>query len=211
MPSDIIALIDDDAAVLDSLRMVVANRGMRAECFSSAEAFLASKDELPACIVSDVRMPGMSGLELQNELRARAVGAPLILITGHGEIAMAVRAIKAGAFEFIEKPFDNEVLLDAINRAIASRTREETHQERIADWAARARELSLRQRQVMALVAQGLSNKEIAIELTLSPRTVENYRAWVMEKMGARNLPDLVRMVVVLEKAGIPDSIGHNT
>ena len=112
---------------------------------------------------------------------------------------MAVRAIKAGAFEFIEKPFDNEVLLDAIHRAIASRTREQTHQDRIADWAARARELSLRQRQVMGLVAQGLSNKEIALKLGLSPRTVENYRAWVMEKMGARNLADLVRMVVVLE------------
>jgi two-component system, LuxR family, response regulator FixJ len=203
MPSDIIALIDDDAAVLDSLRMVLANRGMRAECFSSAESFLARTDAPPACIVSDVRMPGLSGLELQNELRARAVGAPLILITGHGDIAMAVRAIKAGAFEFIEKPFDNEVLLDAISRAIASQAREQTHQERIADWAARARELSLRQHQVMGLVVQGLSNKEIALKLALSPRTVENYRAWVMEKMGARNLADLVRIAVVLEDNGI--------
>jgi two-component system, LuxR family, response regulator FixJ len=208
MPSDIIALIDDDAAVLDSLRMVFANRGMRAECFSSAEAFLESTDAPPACIVSDIRMPGMSGLELQNEMRVRAVGTPLILITGHGDIAMAVRAIKAGAFDFIEKPFDNEVLLDAVNRAIASRTREHSRQEQVADWAARARELSLRQRQVMRLVARGLSNKDIAIELTLSPRTVENYRAWVMEKMGARNLADLVRMVVVLETVGVPSSAG---
>jgi two-component system response regulator FixJ len=206
MLSDVTALIDDDAAVLDSLRMVLVNRGMRAECFSSAEAFLARTDAPPACIVSDVRMPGLSGMELQNELRARAVVAPLILITGHGDIAMAVRAIKAGAFEFIEKPFDNEVLVDAINRAIGSSTHEQTHQERVADWAARARELSLRQRQVMGLVAQGLSNKEIALKLSLSPRTVENYRAWVMEKMGARNLADLVRMVVVLETSGISGS-----
>jgi two-component system, LuxR family, response regulator FixJ len=199
MPSDTIALIDDDAAVLDSLRMVLANRGMRPECFSSAEAFLAHAAETPACIVSDVRMPGLSGLELQNELRSRAIDAPLILITGHGDVAMAVRAIKAGAFDFIEKPFDNEALLGAIHRALASRAREQTRQEKIADWAARARELSLRQRQVMGLVAEGLSNKEIALKLGLSPRTVENYRAWVMEKMGAKNLADLVRMVVVLE------------
>ena len=200
MPSDAIALIDDDAAVLDSLRMVLANRGMQVECFSSAEAFLARAESPPDCIVSDVRMPGLSGLELQNELRARAVGTPLILITGHGDIAMAVRAIKAGAFEFIEKPFDNEVLLDAIHRAVASRSaRADAAKTGSPNWAARARELSLRQRQVMGLVAQGLSNKEIALKLGLSPRTVENYRAWVMEKMGARNLAELVRMVVVLE------------
>jgi len=208
MPSDIIALIDDDEAVLDSLRMILANRGVRADCFSSAEAFLASNDAAPACIVSDVRMPGMSGLELQNELRARATMTPLILITGHGDIAMAVRAIKAGAFEFIEKPFDNEVLLDAISRAVANRNREHTHQERIADWAARVRELSPRQHQVMELVAQGLSNKEIALHLTLSPRTIENYRAWVMEKMGARNLADLVRIVVVLQASGTDPARG---
>jgi two-component system response regulator FixJ len=199
MPAEMIALIDDDTAVLDSLRMVLANRGMQPECFSSAEAFLARAGSPPNCIVSDVRMPGLSGLDLQNELRARAVVVPLILITGHGDIAMAVRAIKAGAFEFIEKPFDNEVLLAAIHRAIASRTGDQAQQGRLADWAARARELSLRQRQVMALVAQGFSNKEIAAELNLSPRTVENYRAWVMEKMAAKNLAELVRTVVMLE------------
>jgi two-component system response regulator FixJ len=199
MPFDTIALVDDDAAVLDSIRMVLVNRGMQAECFSSAEQFLARADEPWACVVSDVRMPEMSGLELQTALRGRGVATPLVLITGHGDIAMAVRAIKAGAFDFLEKPFDNEVLLDAIRRAIASRARQQTQQSRIADWHARARELSSRQRQVMGLVAQGLSNKEIALELGLSPRTVENYRAWVMEKMGARNLAELVRMVVNLE------------
>jgi two-component system, LuxR family, response regulator FixJ len=203
MPPDIIALIDDDAAVLDSLRMVLVNRGMQVECFSSAEAFLARTDSPPACIVSDVRMPGLSGLELQKELRARAIAAPLVLITGHGEIAMAVRAIKTGAFDFLEKPFDNEILLDAIRRAVGSRAREQTLQGRIDDWATRERELSLRQRQVMGLVAQGLSNKEIALKLGLSPRTVESYRAWVMERMGAKNLADLVRMVVVLETRGL--------
>jgi two-component system response regulator FixJ len=207
MPSDTIVLIDDDAAVLDSLRMVLVNRGMLVECFSSADAFLERADAPPACIVSDVRMPGLSGLELQNELSVRGVAAPLILITGHGDVAMAVRAIKAGAFDFIEKPFDNEVLLDAIRHAVASRAREQTQRGKIDDWAARARELSLRQRQVMGLVAQGLSNKEIALKLGLSPRTVENYRAWVMEKMGAKNLADLVRMVVILETRDAANSV----
>jgi two-component system response regulator FixJ len=196
-------LIDDDAAVRDSLRMVLMNRGIDAECYSSAEAFLARTGAPPACIVSDVRMPGLSGLELQDELHRRGAVSPLILITGHGDVAMAVQAIKAGAFEFIEKPFDHELLLDAIRRAVESRSRERTDQEKVAEWAARARELSLRQRQVMALVAAGLSNKEIALELGLSPRTVENYRAWVMERMGAKNLAELVRMVVVLETKGI--------
>jgi two-component system response regulator FixJ len=199
MPSDAIALIDDDAAVLDSLRMALANRGMQVECFSSAESFLPRAEERWICIVSDIRMPGFSGLELQNALHARGVRTPLVLITGHGDIAMAVRAIKAGAFEFIEKPFDHEVLLDVIRSAVASRAREQSSQDKIANWTARVRELSARQRQVMGLVAQGLSNKEIALELGLSPRTVENYRAWVMEKMGAKNLAELVRMVVVLE------------
>ena len=144
-------------------------------------------------------MSGLSGLELQNELNARDVTTPLILITGHGDIAMAVRAIKAGAFEFLEKPFDHEVLLDAIRRADrepSART-VRPRQDRELDRAG-PRTLA-RQRQVMGLVAQGLSNKEIALELGLSPRTVENYRAWVMEKMGAKNLAELVRMVVVLE------------
>jgi two-component system response regulator FixJ len=205
MPSDIIALIDDDAAVLDSLCMVLAHRGIRVECFSSAGDFLAAADKLSlACIVSDVRMPGLSGLELQSELRARALETPLILITGHGDIAMAVRALKAGAFDFIEKPFDNDVLIEAIRRAIEGEARVRAQHARIAEFAARAAELSQRQRQVLELVAQGLSNKQIALKLGLSPRTVENYRAWVMEKMGAKNLADLVRMVVLLETRDVP-------
>ena len=206
MRSDVIvALIDDDAAVLDSLRMVLANRGMNVACFASAEAFLASLTfSAPACVVSDVRLPGLSGLDLQRALNERGSAAPLILITGHGDIAMAVRAIKAGAFDFIEKPFDNALLFDSICRAIESGTRLRTQHSRIAQLAARAGELSQRQRQVMELVVQGLSNKQIATHLGLSPHTVENYRAWVMEKMGAGNLADLVRMVVLLE-AGAAD------
>jgi two-component system, LuxR family, response regulator FixJ len=194
-----IVLIDDDAAVLDSLRMALTNRGMAVECFASAEGFLARDDVSErTCIVADVRMPGLSGLDLQDELGSRNIATPLILMTGHGDIAMAVRAIKAGAFDFIEKPFDNEKLINAITRAAANRLRDQAQQDERADWATRVRDLSVRQRQVMELVAQGLSNKEIAINLRLSPRTVENYRAWVMEKMCAKSLADLVRMVVLV-------------
>jgi two-component system response regulator FixJ len=202
-PDPIVALIDDDDAVLDSLRMVLANRGIVAECFPSGDDFLRRLSALSlSCIVSDVRMPGLSGLALQRELTKRGIAVPLILITGHGDIAMAVSAIKAGAFDFVEKPFDYDALMESIRGAIEHRTQTRTQRERIAVVIALAEELPHRQRQVMHLVAQGLSSKEIALRLNISPRTVENYRAWVMEKMGANNLSDLVRMVVQIEQAG---------
>jgi two-component system, LuxR family, response regulator FixJ len=146
-------------------------------------------------------MPDLTGLELQHELRTRASSVPLILITGHGDIDMAVRAIKSGAFDFIEKPFDHQRLVESIRGAIADGRHRQSQQAQLADTMARAAELSQRQREVMALVAEGLSNKEIGIRLGLSPRTVENYRAWVMEKMGANNLAKLVRMAVQIEGA----------
>jgi two-component system, LuxR family, response regulator FixJ len=197
-----VALIDDDAAVLDSLRMALRKRGIEVACFASAEDFLAGFDALDArCVVTDVRMPGLSGIDLQHELIRRGSAVPLILITGHGDIAMAVDAIKLGAFDFIEKPFEDQRLAESIRKALAHADIERTRQGERAVIAARAAELSHRQRQVMALVAKGRSNKEIAIELAISPRTVENYRAWVMEKMGATNLAELVRMTVLLESA----------
>jgi two-component system response regulator FixJ len=146
-------------------------------------------------------MPDMSGLELQRELRRRGSEVPLILITGHGAVEMAVSAIKHGAFDFIEKPFDHHRLAESIRCAIEDRRRLQSRQGELQDTLARAAELSQRQREVMALVAEGLSNKEIAARLGLSPRTVENYRAWVMERMGADNLAQLVRMVVQMEGA----------
>jgi two-component system, LuxR family, response regulator FixJ len=195
-----VALIDDDDAVLDSLRMALAKQGLTVACFTSADAFLAEFEAVPfSCIVSDVRMPAMSGLDLQRELRKRGCMVPLILITGHGDIEMAVGAIKLGAFDFIEKPFDHQRLAQSIRRAIEDSERVRSRQDEFAETTARAAELSQRQREVMVLVAEGLSNKEIAHKLGLSPRTVENYRAWVMEKMGAENLAKLVRMVVQLE------------
>lgn len=195
-----VALIDDDLAVLESLGMLLKNRGMSVKCFASAEHFLAqSKSIALSCIVSDIRMPGLSGLDLQHELMKRGSTVPLILITGHGDIAMAVNAIKLGAIDFIEKPFDAHKLAERIGKAINSSELRRDQQGEIAVAIARAAELSARQREVMHLVAKGLSNKEIALKLNISPRTVENYRAWVMEKMGAGNLAELVRMVVQTE------------
>jgi two-component system response regulator FixJ len=193
-----IALIEDDEAILRSLSMLLESRGIPVRPYSSAERFLAATATPPQCVVSDIRMPGMSGIELQQELRRRDSAIPVILITGHGDIAMAVQAIKEGAFDFIEKPFDDERLIESISQAIESGHRRRAMHNEQAQLRLRVAELSPRQIEVMRLVADGFSNKEIALELNISPRTVENYRAWVMEKMGARNLADLVRKVITL-------------
>jgi two-component system response regulator FixJ len=199
----IIALIEDDEAILQSLGMLLERQGFSVRGYSSAERFLEELGaEMPACVVSDIRMPGLSGLELQRELSRRDTTVPIILITGHGDIAMAVKAVKDGAFDFIEKPFDDARLVDSIRAAIEAGARQRLRQTEIADLTARASELSPRQREVMRLVAEGLSSKEIALKLDISPRTVENYRAWVMEKMAAGNLADLVRKVVMLQDKG---------
>jgi two-component system response regulator FixJ len=201
-----IALIEDDQAILRSLGMLLESHGMSVHCYASAENFLDSlATEVPSCVVSDIRMPGLSGLELQQELKRRDSAVPVILITGHGDIAMAVKSIKAGAFDFIEKPFDEERLVASIATAIESAARQRLKRSELADLEARASELSPRQLEVMHLVAEGLSNKEIAIKLDISPRTVENYRAWAMEKMGATNLADLVRKALLLQHAGDGD------
>jgi two-component system response regulator FixJ len=180
-------------------RMALESRSIAVQCFTSAEAFMESLDELrPRCVVSDVRMPGWSGIELQQALKARDATLPLILITGHGDVPMAVNAIKEGAFDFSEKPFDYERLIDSIMKAIEYGERAQSAQAQLADLAQRVGELPERQRAVMDRVVEDLSNKEIAQALGIRPRTVENYRAWVMEKMGATNLADLVRKVLLL-------------
>lgn len=197
-----IAVVDDDEAVRDSINALLTSHGLKPIAYSDARQLLAALagGAAPACVVADVMMPGMTGLELQQELKARKSLVPIILITGHGQIRMAVGAIQDGAADFIEKPFDDVTLLAAIDRAIASASRAlETDQQR-GRIAARIGELSHRQREVMQLVVQGLSSKEIALELGISPRTVETYRLWIMEKMEARNLADLVRMVMLVEQ-----------
>jgi two-component system response regulator FixJ len=194
-----IALIEDDTAVLDSLRLLLEGREMTVQCFASAEAFLAGMKDAPACIVSDVRMPGMSGVDLQRKLKSRGCGTPIILITGHGDIAMAVAAIKEGAFDFIEKPYNAEHLIASIEKALAAEQKLRAKDSHKAELTARIAELSPRQREVMHFVADGLSNKQIALRLRISPRTVENYRAWVMERLGATSLADLVRKVLLVD------------
>lgn len=195
-----IFLIDDDEAILDSLGLYLDTKGIVVHRFPRAEPALDAlhlSDEL-TCIVSDVRMPGLSGLELQSELTRRGSTLPLILITGHGDIAMAVAAIKAGAHDFLEKPFDERRLLTAIEVAVAAMDKRQSASCELSELAARRAELSERQQQVMDLAVQGRTNKEIGIELGISPRTVEIYRAKVMERMGAATLADLVRLAVRL-------------
>lgn len=198
------ALIDDDDAVLDSLRIFLGRRGVDVTTFQTAQAFLeaiGAGSEFD-CVVTDVRMPGMSGLELQRALAARWPGWPLIIITGHGDVSMAVSALKAGAFDFIEKPTDDERLLASIRDAVAWRQATSREEAELARLARRYEGLSDRQKEVMALAIQGLSNKEIAAQLGISPRTVEHHREWAMERMQADSFASLVRMAVWLQLAG---------
>jgi two-component system response regulator FixJ len=196
-----LALIDDDPAVLDSLRIYLERNGMRVLCFSAAEAFLTARDieQSIDCVVADVRMPGLSGIDLVRKIGAKGSSMPVILITAHGDVEMAVGAIKLGAFDFIEKPFDETRLLECIRAAVAQTQRARDEAADVRELRARADSLTDRQREVMKLAAAGLSNKEIAMRLRISPRTVEIHRAWMMERMQARNLADLVRIVMQID------------
>ncbi len=191
-------IVDDDQAVARSLRWLIETVRLKVETFASAQAFLDGYDaSKPGCLVLDVRMPGMSGLELQERLAARrAYHVPIIFITGHGDVQMAVRAVQAGAFDFVEKPFNDQDLLDRIQRAItfdAERRGKEVQRTQLRSLFA---SLTPREREVMDLVVEGLSNKAIANSLGLSAKTVEVHRAKVMEKMHARSLSDLVKMAM---------------
>jgi FixJ family two-component response regulator len=188
-------VVDDDPSVCRSIERLVRSRGFRVETFASARAFLdAARVEGPACLVLDVRLPDLSGLDLQQELARVEVTMPIIFITGHGNIPMTVRAMKAGAVEFLTKPFRSRDLLEAVHAAI-ERDRV-GYQARLEVGAARERyeRLTSREREVMALVVTGMLNKEIAGELALSERTVKFHRAHVVEKMQADSLAELVRM-----------------
>jgi RNA polymerase sigma factor (sigma-70 family) len=196
-----IALVEDDAAVRDSLRLYLASRNIKTSCFASGEVLLAAVDGGVQfdCIVSDVRMPGLSGLDLVHHLKARRVVAPIILITGHGDVDMAVSAIKSGAFNFIEKPFDEARLLASIKNALEIARQQAIDAAQTNELYSRFKTLSERQRQVMELAVAGLSNKEIGSRLNISPKTVENHRAWTMERIGAKNLADLVRIALKIQ------------
>jgi two-component system, LuxR family, response regulator FixJ len=197
-----VALIDDDAAVRDALQLYLTRRRVKVTWFETAETFLEAESGCDSfdCVVTDVRMPGMSGLDLVRHLIGRGWIRPIILITGHGDIDMAVSAVKAGASDFIEKPFDESRLLASIRDAVEKgrqRINDSVEQEKMRT---RFELLSARQRQVMDLAAAGLSSKEIGTKLNISPKTVENHRAWMMSRMGARNLAELVRIAMQLER-----------
>lgn len=194
-----VALIDDDPAVLDSLAIYLKRQGLAVACFATADDFTAMPQRLSFdCVVADVRMPGLSGIDLVRHFRDEGCATPIILITGHGDVDMAVAAIKLGAFDFIEKPFDESRLLESIRNAAGDASRNRHTTTELMELWARLESLTERQRQVLELAVTGLSNKEIAECLGISFRTVENHRAWMMERMGARNLADLVRMHMTL-------------
>ncbi|HKR89131.1 MAG TPA: response regulator FixJ [Phenylobacterium sp.] len=198
MTSPVVHVIDDDEAMRDSLAFLLDAAGLPARTYESAAGFLDQLEEAAAgVVVTDVRMPGMSGLDLVRRLKVREPALPIIMITGHGDVPLAVEAMKAGVVDFLEKPFDEQSLLAAIRSALADRSKAAT------DEAARERvrhvlgELTPREREVLAGVVEGKLNKMIAHDLSISPRTVEVYRANVMSKTGARSLSELVRMVLL--------------
>jgi two-component system response regulator FixJ len=187
-------VIDDDDAVRDSIAFLLASAGILAEVHPSAADYLATAKPLPGCIVTDVRMPGMSGIDLIRTLRERGVGVPVIVITGHGDVPLAVEAMKLGAADFIEKPFDDEALIGAIRSALDKAEGSDRIDQRRLEIAERMSGLSERERQVLDGLVEGKANKIIAFDLGISPRTVEIYRANVMAKMKAGSLSELVRM-----------------
>jgi len=194
----VVHVIDDDDAARDALRFLLEASKLTARTYESATSFLSRLSELePGCIITDVRMPEMSGIELLQRLRSVSVSLPVIVITGHGDIALAVEAMKLGAIDFFEKPYDDEALLAAIHGALARR--EDESQREGAKMAIKDRmtDLSHRERQVLEGLVAGQPNKNIAFDLKISPRTVEIYRANVMTKMKASSLSELVRMALL--------------
>jgi two-component system response regulator FixJ len=198
--SSVVHIVDDDEAVRKSLAFLLSSAGVAVRVYESATAFLASFPDIQqGCLITDVRMPDISGIELLRRLSAMPVSMPAIVITGHGDIALAVEAMKAGAVDFIEKPFNDEAILRAVQAACDKLDRAVGSAEYKREIDARAATLSTRERQVLDGLVAGQPNKIIAHELGISPRTVEVYRANLMTKMQANSLSDLVRMALVLQ------------
>lgn len=192
-------VIDDDVAVRRFLSGLIGSVDLGVTTFASAQEFLdAYEPGLPGCLVLDIRMPGMSGLELQRELSRRAIALPVIILTGHGDVQIAVRAMKAGAYDFVEKPFNNDLLLGSIQSAVAENRHADSMRSQRNEIVGRQESLTPRERQVFEILVTGETNKGIARRLDISERTVEIHRAKVMEKMRAKSLAELVKMAMTL-------------
>ena len=197
-PEPTVFVVDDDRAMRESLSWLLDSVGLRVRSYATAAEFLADHDPAqPGCLVLDVRMPGMSGLDLQAELARRGVELPTIVITGHAEVSMAVRAVKAGALDFIEKPFSDQLLLDRVRQALQIDLEAREVRRRREDARRRLATLTAREREVLNLVVAGKQNKEIASELGVSPKTVEVHRAHVMSKMCVDSLAELIRITLL--------------
>lgn len=195
----VIFIVEDDVPFRDALARLFRTVGLKTEVFASARDFLDTNlPNCPCCLVLDVRLPGLSGLDLQTELQKRDIRIPIIIMTGHGDIPMSVRAMKAGAIDFLAKPFRDQDLLDAVGAALESDRAQRNVDLLHTDLRTRYEALTPREREVMALVTKGLMNKNVAHELGLSEITVKIRRGAVMKKMGAKSLPDLVRMAEAL-------------
>jgi len=196
----IVFVVDDDSSIQEAIKTLVSLAGLRVETFGTAQEFLRSKrPDVPGCLVLDVELPGLSGLDLQRELAAHGIKLPIIFITGYGDIPMSVRAIKAGAQDFLTKPFRDRDLLDAIQQALERDRAARQHFSEIAELRERFDALTAREGEVMSLVVAGWLNKQIGFELGISEITVKIHRGRVMNKMGARSLAELVRMTERLE------------
>jgi FixJ family two-component response regulator len=195
----IVFVVDDDASMRQALARLLQSVQLRVEVFASPQEFLQSeRPNVPSCLVLDVRLPGLSGLDFQAELAKADVRIPIVFITGHGDIPMSVRAMKAGAVDFLAKPFRDQDLLDAVTAAIQRDQKRREHENAMTDLRAHFSSLTPREREIMALVASGLMSKQIAAEVGLSEITVKVHRSHLMKKMGARSVADLVRMAEAL-------------